>query len=77
MTWAYAHPGAESICDDLAARRCAATLGIPVRGTVALVLGAKKRGMISQARPLLDRFRREGMYLSDEVMNAALKKVGE
>ena len=77
LAWAYAHPGAEAICDDQPARRCASTLGIPVRGTVALVLGAKRRGMINQARPLLERFRRGGMYLSDDVMNAALKKVGE
>ena len=77
LAWAYAHPGAEAICDDQAARRCAWTLGIPVRGTIALVLGAKQRGIISQARPLLERFRRGGMYLSDDVMNAALKKVGE
>ncbi len=77
LTRALAHPGAEAICDDQAARRCASTLGIPVRGTLALVLGAKQRGMISLARPLLERFRRGGMYLSDDLMNAVLKKVGE
>ena len=47
LTWAQAHPGAESILDDLAARRCAAALGLPVRGTLGLVLVAKKRGEIS------------------------------
>ncbi|MHC5724133.1 MAG: DUF3368 domain-containing protein, partial [Nostoc sp.] len=33
LTWGYVNPGTEVILDDLAARRCAATLGIPVRGT--------------------------------------------
>lgn len=30
--WAIEHPGSEAILDDLQARRCAATLSLPVRG---------------------------------------------
>lgn len=52
-------------------------LGIPVRGTLALVLGAKRRGIVDRARPLFERLRRAGMYLSDEVIDRALKKVSE
>jgi len=77
LAWAYANPGTEAICDDLAARRCAAALGIPVRGTVALVLGAKQRGQIEKARPVLENLVRAGMYLSERVLNDALKNVGE
>jgi predicted nucleic acid-binding protein len=77
LAWAYAHPDTEAIIDDLAGRRCAAALGIPVRGTLGLVLTAKRRGRISQARPVLERLRHAGMYLSDHVMNQALRLVGE
>jgi predicted nucleic acid-binding protein len=77
LAFAHANPGTEVICDDQAARRCAVTLGIPVRGTLALVLGAKQRGMIDRARSVMERLRRAGMYLSDEVIDRALKKVGE
>jgi predicted nucleic acid-binding protein len=77
LAWAYANPGTEAICDDLAARRCATTLGIPVRGTVALVLGAKQRGRIDKARPVLENLVRAGMYLSERVLNDALEQVGE
>lgn len=77
LAWAYAHSGTEAIIDDLSARRCAAPLGIPVRGTLGLVLTAKRRGMIAKARPLLEDLRRAGMYLSDRVMDWALKEVGE
>ncbi len=66
-----------AIVDDLAARRCAATLGIPVRGTLGLVLTAKRRGAIPAARPLLDEMREAGMYLSVALMNQALTLVGE
>jgi predicted nucleic acid-binding protein len=77
LAWAYTHPGTEAIVDDLAGRRCAAALGIPVRGTLGLVLTAKRRGRLPQARPVLERLRQAGMYLSDRVMNQALALVGE
>lgn len=77
LTWGYANPNTEVIVDDLAARRCAATLGIPVRGTLGLVLTAKQRGTIGAARPVLEQLRLSGMYLSDRVMERALALVGE
>lgn len=77
LAWAYAHPGAEAIVDDLAGRRCAASLGISVRGTLGLVLMAKQRGRIVAARPVLEDMRRAGMYLSNRVLNRALALVGE
>ena len=77
LTWAYIHPGTEAIVDDLAARRCAAVLGIPVRGTLGLVLTAKQRGKIAAARPILENLRSLVMYLSDRVINQALALVDE
>ena len=77
LTWGYVNPGTEVIVDDLAARRCAAALGIPVRGTLGLVLTAKQRGTIPAARPVLEQLRSSGMYLSEQVMNQALALVGE
>lgn len=77
IAWAYIHPGTEAIIDDLAGRRCAAALGIPLRGTLGLILTAKRRGRIPQARPVLERLRQAGMYLSDRVMSQALTLVGE
>lgn len=77
LAWAHANPGTLAILDDLAARRCAATLRIPVRGTLGLVLLAKQRGRISAARPVLEAMRGSGMYLSDSILNKALALVGE
>lgn len=77
LTWGYLHPSTEVILDDLAARRCATALGIPVRGTLGLVLKAKQQGTIQAARPVLEQLRLCGMYLSDRVMNQALALVGE
>ena len=77
LTWGYLNPGTEVILDDLAARRCAAALGISVRGTLGLVLRAKQEGIIPAARPILEQLRLSGMYLSERVMNQALALVGE
>ena len=77
LACALARPGAEAVLDDLAGRRCAAALGIPVRGTLGLVLTARQRGSIPAARPVVEALRREGMYLSDRVLDAALALVGE
>ena len=77
LAWAQAHAGAEAIIDDLAGRRCAAAFGIPVRGTLGLILTAKERGRIAEARPVLVQLRLAGMFLSDRVMNQALALVGE
>ncbi|MBW4558483.1 MAG: DUF3368 domain-containing protein [Trichormus sp. ATA11-4-KO1] len=77
LTWGYINPGTEVILDDLAARRCAVTLGIPVRGTLGIIITAKQRGAIPAARPILEQLRLCGMYLSDRVINQALALVGE
>ena len=77
LTWGYTHQGTEIIIDDLAARRCATTLGIAFRGTLGLVLLAKKRRMIPLARPVVDQLRHLGMYLSDPIVDKALALVEE
>ena len=77
LALAYDSPEKEVIIDDLAGRKCAAFHGIPVRGTLGLVLSAKRRGHIPQARPVLEILIREGLYLSSHVLDEALRRVGE
>jgi predicted nucleic acid-binding protein len=77
LAWGSHNPGTVISVDDLAARRCAASHGIAVRGTLGLVLTAKKRGMIPEARPVLEKLRQSGMYLSDHILNQALALIGE
>ena len=77
LAWALAHPPTEAILDDLAGRRCADKLGIPLRGTLGLVLAAKQQGHIPEAQPVIAKLRETGMYLSDRVVNQALALVGE
>ncbi len=75
LAWGHANPGTVIIVDDLPAQRCAVASGIPVRGTLGLILTAKKRGLIPKARPIVEKLRQSGMYLSDRVVNQALALV--
>jgi predicted nucleic acid-binding protein len=77
LALALQHPGTDAIIDDLAARKCAASLSIPVRGTLGIVLVAKQRGAIHLARPVIEKMLSAGLYLSQKVLDAALSRVGE
>lgn len=77
LTYALANPGSGAILDDQAARTGAAALGIPHQGTLGIVIAAKQQGLIPAARPLVEQLRREGMYLSDQIINQVLSHVGE
>lgn len=77
LALAMAHPGSEAIIDDLAGRRCANRVGIPVRGTLGIVLNAKRHGLIPLARPVIEELLGAGLYLSRPVIDEALRRVGE
>lgn len=77
LAWCLAHRPAVAVLDDLAGRKAAESLGIPVRGTLGLVLLAKKRGVVTAARPILEDLVRAGMFLSTKVLDRALRIVGE
>jgi len=77
IAWALFHPGCLAVIDDLEGRRCAETLGIQLRGTLGLVLRARRQNVVAEARPVLETLRDAGMYLSDRVVNTALAEIGE
>ena len=77
LSLAAEHPGTEAIIDDLAGRRCAASLNIPVRGTLGVVLVAKRRGLIPEARPVIEEMMNAGLHLSRRVLDEALRRAKE
>jgi predicted nucleic acid-binding protein len=65
------------VLDDLAARRCAKAHNLPAIGSLGVVLRAKARGLLGQARPVVRTLTEAGMFLDDELIDSALKSVGE
>jgi len=70
-------PGAVVVLDDLAARRCAQAHGIPMTGTLGLVLVAKKRGLIPDVTTALDIIVKAGLFISNDILAAIRAKAGE
>jgi predicted nucleic acid-binding protein len=70
-------PTCEAILDDAAARACAKVFGIPLIGTLGVILRAKKRGLIAQAAEVLKAVRAAGLHLDDRIIRLALGRVGE
>lgn len=77
LTWARQNPGYEAILDDRAARDCATTLGLSVRGTLGVVLLAKRDGLIPYVRPVFQQLLDAGLRITPDVLDMALKLAGE
>jgi predicted nucleic acid-binding protein len=65
-----------AILDDLQARRCANIFNIPIKGTLGVILWAKKEGIIDKVKPHFDNLLKEGIRIDPELMNTLLKSVG-
>ena len=61
----------------IAARRCAAAHGVPIIGTLGVVLRSKERGLLHEARPIVRNLIDAGMFLNEQFAEQALKSVGE
>jgi predicted nucleic acid-binding protein len=72
LQWALVHPGVEAILDDRAARQCARTLDLPVRGTLGVLLKARKRGLIPGLASVLDQLGAVGFYIHPSIRTKAL-----
>lgn len=77
ISYAIAHAGYEALLDDREARKCAATFNIPLRGTVGIILLAKKNNIIPSAKPLIESLKNAGLRFNKAWINGALKLVGE
>jgi uncharacterized protein len=65
------------LADDLAARQHAASLGLPVIGTLGVLVLARRTGLVPALGPLIDRLRASGQRLSLAAVAEALAAAGE
>lgn len=77
LAWCLARPGTLAVLDDQRARTFAEAQGVPVIGTLGIVLRARRQGVIPFARPVLEALVSRGMYLSKPILEKALRLVGE
>jgi len=68
---------ARLILDDKKARRIAQQLGLPVTGTLAVLLRAKQNGLIANVRDVLDDLAEADFRVSDALVQDTLRRAGE
>jgi predicted nucleic acid-binding protein len=74
LAFAQAEPGWTAILDDRDARRCAAVLGVPVRGTLGIVVLARQMGLTTSAAQVLRTMRSNGFRLDDSTIERVLRE---
>jgi len=65
------------IVDERLARRHARRLGIPLTGSLGVLLRAKTMGLIEEVRPLIERVQRGGIRLGSLLVEEVLRMAGE
>ena len=66
-----------AVIDDKCAKNFANQLGIPVTGTLGVLMKAKQCGYIDKLKPILEALLEKNVYISQEVITLCLKQVGE
>lgn len=65
------------LVDERRGRACAAALGLPVLGTLGLLIRAREQGLIGRVRPLTDALLASGYFLARPLVARALASIGE
>ncbi len=74
---AAAIPGSWILVDELAARRVGRGLGLRVVGTLGILVEAKRQGLISRLRPLVEHMLANGCRLAPDLVASVLASVDE
>lgn len=77
LALALEHAPAVAVLDDAAARNCAKVIGVPVIGTLGVIIRAKNHGVLTSAAEAMTALRNAGLYLDDHTIRRALHSVGE
>lgn len=77
ISLAVARKPAMVLSDDRPARLMAEQLGLTVRGTLGILVEAKRRGEIAEVAPIVTALRNQGVWLSNGLVLRILEEVGE
>jgi predicted nucleic acid-binding protein len=68
-------PGRTAVLDDAQGRKCARAPGLPLIGTLGVVLRAKRLGRITSATEVLRHLQQAGLHLDQHTIAVALRQV--
>lgn len=77
IAFAAKNPGTWVLLDEKKARATANRLGLPVRGTLGMLVEAKRRGVVQSVAPLIEQMVEGGCRLDEKLIAGVLASVGE
>jgi predicted nucleic acid-binding protein len=78
LTLAMEHGGnCKAVLDDLQARKCANLFGVPLVGTLGLLVMAKRVGLVKVVRPEIEKLIGIGLRIDPVLLSGVYQKVGE
>jgi predicted nucleic acid-binding protein len=75
ITLAMTHSARAVLLDETIGRQAALMKGLPVVGTLGILLAAKQAGFVAAVRPLLDEMIRQGRWISSS-LRAGVTSIG-
>ena len=76
IAYAYSNKNIHAALDDKAARNCAASVEVNVVGTIGLILMANKEGHIEEPVKYLEKLKKTGFRISDDLYRHAIYLAG-
>ena len=77
ISLALKYPADEVLIDDRAAARCARVYGLKIKGTLGILLDAKKQKIIPKVEPCLKKLIGAGLWISIDLQTKILEISGE
>jgi predicted nucleic acid-binding protein len=74
IAMAIEQPGARAVIDDAQARRCAASFGVPVIGTLGVLLRAERLRLLGSFSEAVSSLREAGLFIDDRLVQSLMGK---
>jgi|SRR5690625_356036 len=65
------------IIDEVKGRKAAKEMGIPVTGSLGVLVTAKKKGHVRAVKPIIEKIQKTNFHVSEELIKRVLQKVNE
>lgn len=77
IAFASEHEGSLLIIDEIKGRKAAKEMGIPVTGSLGVLIAAKNKGHLKAVKPIIEKIHKTNFRISEHLIERVLDKVKE
>lgn len=77
IAFALEHGGSLLIIDEIKGRKAAKEMGIPVTGSLGVLIASKNKGLLKAVKPIIEKIQKTNFRISEKLIERVLDKVGE